>query len=234
MHHGLNGQDSIPPLGLESQDYGWMWDLSAPESRLFNNMIVNLQLTQDARGGFARKSGPSIRNQVPGSIQQSSEAVRRSEGGEETEAAALRHQLSSDSAELSLLQKLKAKVCWLHAKLTRERRQFGAHPVCLFSLVLLSGWAFRATTQSRFSFSSWRFCYPCRLLWLSIKSASVQACVYSVRHCCFSQVFISSRCETLCLFIKHVTSTFSSRASWQTFFISFGYDGGELNNKACC
>lgn len=122
----------------------------------------------------------------------------------------------------------------LLTKLRRERRQFGAHPVCLFLFVLLSGWAFRATTQSRFSFSSWRFCYPCRLLWLSIKSASVQACVYSVRHCCFSQVFISSRCETLCLLIKHVTSTFSSRASWQAFFISFGYDGGELNNKACC
>lgn len=51
-------------------------------------------------------------NQEPssGSIQKSSEAVRRSEGGEETEAAALRHKLSSDSAELSLLQKLKAKV----------------------------------------------------------------------------------------------------------------------------
>lgn len=50
----------------------------------------------------------------------------------------------------------------------------------------------------------------------------------------FSQVFISNRCETLWLLIKHVTSTFSLRASWQTFFISFAYDGGELNNKACC
>lgn len=110
MHHGFNGHYPIQPLGLESQDYGWIWDVSAPESRLFNSMIVKLQLTEDVRGSFARKSGPSIRHDV----QAPSKSHQKPSGGvKEARKRKQQHwdvKLCSDSAELILLQKLTAKV----------------------------------------------------------------------------------------------------------------------------